>query len=110
MYKKTTTKTRDAVEILHRRYYQGQPKRKQELARARLNASIAREIYTLRTKAGLTQEQLGRLIGTTGSVISRLEDDNYRGHSLVILLRISQALNRELEVRLVPRSRPKVKA
>jgi DNA-binding transcriptional regulator YiaG len=56
-----------------------------ELETARLNAMIARDIYTLRKKARLTQEQLAQLVGTTGSVISRLEDDDYEGHSLKML-------------------------
>jgi ribosome-binding protein aMBF1 (putative translation factor) len=92
----------DGVEILHRLFYQGRPKRLAELEEARLNASIAREIYDLRTKAGLTQKQLAGLVGTTDSVISRLEDADYQGHSLRMLQRISAALKHRLEVRFVP--------
>ena len=98
---KKTTRTADAVAILKKRYVRT-PAREQELELARINASIAREIYTLRLKARLTQEQLGKLIGTTGSVISRLENDDYQGHSLPMLLKISQALNLRMEVRFVP--------
>jgi len=94
--------TTDAVEILHRRYYEGRPERMAGLEQARLNAAIAREIYALRTKAGLTQRQLAKMIGTTASVISRLEDADYEGHSLPMLQRISAALNRRVEVRFVP--------
>src|SRR6266542_1453909 len=93
--------TTDAVEILHRRFYQGRPTRLAGLEEARLNATIAREIYTLRTKAGLTQRQLAKLVGTTASVICRLEDADYEGHSLPMLQRISAALNRRVEVHFV---------
>ena len=100
--KKKGRPTTDAVEILHRRYYEGRPERMAGLEEARLNAAIARDIYALRTKAGLTQKQLAELVGTTASVISRLEDADYEGHSLPMLQRISAALNRRVEVRFVP--------
>jgi DNA-binding XRE family transcriptional regulator len=103
MSKKTTTT--DAVRILRRRYYDENQARALDLETARLNAAIAREIYTLRKRAHLTQEQLARLVGTTGSVISRLEDDDYEGHSLRMLQRISVALNRRLEIRFPPLKR-----
>jgi DNA-binding XRE family transcriptional regulator len=99
------TPTTDAVKILNRRYYAKSQARALDLEIARLNAAIAREIYTLRKKARLTQEQLARLVGTTGSVISRLEDDDYEGHSLKMLQRISIALNRRLEIRFPPMRR-----
>jgi len=94
--------TTDAVDIIHRRYYQGRPRRLAGLEEVRLNAAIARDIRVLRTGAGLTQKQLAKLVGTTASVISRLEDADYEGHSLPMLQRISAALNRRIEVRFVP--------
>ena len=97
--------TTDAVNVLHRRYYAKSRTRVLELEIARLNAMIAREIYALRKQARLTQQQLAALVGTTGSVISRLEDDDYEGHSLKMLQRISVALNRRLEIRFPPMRR-----
>jgi hypothetical protein len=44
-------------------------------------------------------------VGTTGPVISRLEDDDYEGHSLKMLQRIRVALNRRLEIRFPPMKR-----
>jgi len=102
MTRKKRRATTDAVEILHRRYIAGRPDQEAALERARLNAAIAQEIYDLRTKAGLTQKQLAELVGTAHSVISRLEDADYGGHSLRMLQRISAALNRRVEVRFVP--------
>ena len=46
--------TTDAVEILHRRYFEGQPERLAALEEERANAEIARKIYELRTRAELT--------------------------------------------------------
>ena len=94
--------TSDGLEILDRRYFEGRPERLRALADARLNAQIAQEIYALRRRAGLTQKQLGKLVGTTDSVISRLEDADYAGHSLKMLQRISAALNQRLEIHFVP--------
>ena len=42
-----------------------------------------------RTEAGLSQKELAEMIGTTQSVISRLEDADYEGHSLSMLSRIA---------------------
>lgn len=94
--------TRDALEILHRRYYKGRPKRLAALEAAQANDEIGRRILELRTEAGLTQSQLAKKIGTTPSVICRLEDADYGGHSLAMLRRIATALHRRVEVRFVP--------
>jgi len=94
--------TSEAVEILRRRYYEGKPRRIGELEQQRADDEIARQIYQLREKAGLTQKRLAGLVGTTPSVISRLEDSDYEGHSLTMLKRIAGALNKKVQVRFVP--------
>ena len=94
--------TTDAVEILHRRFFKGQPERLKALEEARADDEVARKIFELRKKAGLTQAQLAKMIGTTASVISRLEDADYEGHSLAMLRRIAAALNQRVEIRFVP--------
>lgn len=66
--------TSDAIAILHRRFFEGKPERLARLEQERLNAEIARELYAIRTKAGLSQRRLAALVGTTASVICRLED------------------------------------
>jgi DNA-binding XRE family transcriptional regulator len=98
---KTARSASDALGILHRRYYVGKAARLRALEAERTNAAIARRIHDLRSRAGLTQAQLASLIGTTPSVICRLEDSDYRGHSLAMLNRIAAALNRRVEVRFV---------
>jgi transcriptional regulator with XRE-family HTH domain len=90
------------VEILHRRYYAGKPDRLKNVEEARASQEIARRIYELRTAAGLTQGELAKRIGTTASVICRLEDADYEGHSLGMLRRIGAALNQRVEIRFVP--------
>jgi transcriptional regulator with XRE-family HTH domain len=92
------TTTSDAAEILRNRYVKDDPERKASIEAERVNAEIARLIYTMRTEAGLTQGQLAELVGTTQSVISRLEDSDYDGHSLSMLNRIAEALQKKLTV------------
>lgn len=92
----------DAVEILHRRYFEGKPDMLAMLEEARAEDEIARKIYELRAKAGLSQRELARLVGTSASAICRLEDADYEGHSMAMLKRIAHALNRRVEIRFVP--------
>ncbi len=96
-------KMRDAVSILHGRYVKDDPERKAALQEERVNAEAARLIYDIRINAGLSQQQLAELIGTTQSVISRLEDSDYEGRSLSMLDRIAQALNQKLTVAMTAR-------
>jgi transcriptional regulator with XRE-family HTH domain len=73
-----------------------------ELEEARADITVADKIYKLRTKAGVTQRQLAKLVGTTASVICRLEAADYEGHSLAMLNRIAAALNKRVEIRFLP--------
>ena len=97
MAKKRTT---DAVELLHRRYIKGNATREAALRWERLNADIAVECYALRVVAGFTQARLAELIGTTQSVISRLEDADYAGRALLTLHRIAEACGCQVELKL----------
>ena|SRR2546426_266334 len=102
MARKIGSTTSDAIKILDRRYYEGKLERLASLEKERLNADIAREIYALRTTAKLTQRALAELVGTTASVICRLEDADYEGHSLSMLQRIATALGRRVQIHLIP--------
>lgn len=103
--KKKREPTSDAVEILHRRYYEGHPERIAELEKVRADMEIARLIYDLRAAAGLSQRALAKKLGTTASVICRLEDVDYEGHSLSMLNRIAAALGKRVQIRFVPEKR-----
>jgi transcriptional regulator with XRE-family HTH domain len=98
-----TRKTSSAVQILHRRYVGDDVQRKASLEKERVNAEVARSIYELREKAGLSQKELADRVDTTQSVISRLEDADYDGHSLSMLSRIAKALNRQVQVVMRPK-------
>ena len=98
----TGKETTNAADILHRRYVKDDPERKASLREERVNAEVAQLIHDLRTQAGLSQKELADAIGTTQSVISRLEDADYNGHSLTMLNRIASALNQRLTVTMTP--------
>jgi ribosome-binding protein aMBF1 (putative translation factor) len=100
----TNKKTNEAVEILKSRYYKT-PERLKDLEKARQEADIAAQIYKFRNQAKLSQKQLADLIGTTQSVISRLEDADYSGHSLEMLRRIANALQCKLKVQIIPENK-----
>lgn len=68
----------------------------------RADDAVARKLVELRTKADLTQRELAKLVGTSASVICRLEDADYEGHSLAMLNRIAAALHRRIEIRFMP--------
>lgn len=95
-------RTSNAVEILHKRYVGDDAERKASLQEERVNADVAQMIYDLRQEAKVTQKDLANLIGTRQSVISRLEDADYEGHSLSMLSRIAKALNKRLTVQVTP--------
>ena len=98
---KKAKQTDDAGEILDQLVGDDADLRRQ-VEEEKLNVRVAEMIYEARTKAGLTQAELAQLVGTTQSVISRLEDADYEGHSLSMLQRIADALHQRLEVRFVP--------
>lgn len=97
--KKTTT---DAVRILRDRYIQDKPRKIRGLEKEPEKAEIAARIYELRTTAGLTQQELAKIVGTRQSAISRLEDADYYGHSLRMLQRVARALHCRVKVDIVP--------
>jgi ribosome-binding protein aMBF1 (putative translation factor) len=101
MPKKTTT---DALKILA--HMTGKDPAMQRVFEEEVaNREVAHKIFQLRQDAGLSQAELARRVGTTQSVISRLEDADYEGHSLAMLNRIAAAVERRVEIRFVLRKR-----
>ncbi len=60
-------------------------------ARTLHQIDLALLVREMREDADMTQAELARKIGTTQSVIARLEDAEYTGHSLSMLERIAAA-------------------
>ena len=59
---------------------------------------LAQLIHDLRIKAGLTQKDLADRMGTTQSVISRLEEGGGSGNRVDTLARVAAALGRHLVI------------
>lgn len=91
-----------ALDYTYKRYIKGKPEREASFEEELVNAEVARKLYDLRTKAGLSQRELAKRAGTTASVICRLEDADSEGHSLGILKRVAAALDKRVEIRFVP--------
>jgi ribosome-binding protein aMBF1 (putative translation factor) len=68
-------------------------------ARSLQQIDLALLVCEMREDAGLTQTELARKVGTTQSVIARLEDAEYTGHSLTMLERIAAACGIALKLR-----------
>ncbi len=68
--------------------------------------SLVRELLAARSRAGLTQEEVAKSMGTTKSAVSRLEAVGKHSPSVTTLERYAQAVGCQVEIRLVPAARP----
>lgn len=91
-----------AVQELYDELIGSHPAAQEEFEQELVNIEVAQLIHDMRTKAGLSQRELARKIGTSASAINRLESDDYQGHTVAMVRRIATALNRRLELRAVP--------
>ena len=90
-------KTSDAIEIIND-MIGDDVELKEMIDEAAVNAKVAQMIYKARKESKLTQKELAEMIHTHQSVIARLEDADYEGHSLSMLLKIGKALGRTLSI------------
>jgi len=93
----TRKRTRNFVDVI-RAKMATDPDLAEAIETASFNADVAMKVYEARTEAGLSQKKLAELVGTQQSVISRIEDAEYEGHSLKLLRRIAKALGKELQI------------
>src|SRR3546814_4739476 len=67
-----------------------------------LEYQLADQMLKARSRAGLTQDAVADLMGTTKSAISRLESAGKHAPSLATLKRYAQAVGCDLQVKLIP--------
>jgi ribosome-binding protein aMBF1 (putative translation factor) len=72
---------------------------RESFARTLQQIDLAMLVREMREVAGFTQTELAKKAGTTQSVIARLEDAEYAGHSLTMLERIAAACGVALKLR-----------
>src|SRR5512139_542389 len=61
---------------------------------------VAIRLASLREKAGLSQKELAKRVGTSQQQISRLESPSYEGHSLSMLRRVAEVLGAAVHVEI----------
>lgn len=64
---------------------------------------LLREMLAARLNAGLSQAEVAERMGTTTSVVSRLESAAKHTPSLATLQKYAQAVGCQLEIKLVPK-------
>ncbi len=70
------------------------------------NIDVATLIHDARKSENLTQVQLAARVGTSQSVIARMEDADYDGHSLKMLKKIGEALGRRVGIEFYKKPAP----
>ncbi len=63
---------------------------------------VALQLASLRQRAGLSQKELARKVGTSQQQISRLESPSYEGHTLSMLRRVARVLGAAVHVDIRP--------
>lgn len=71
--------------------------------------ALGKLIYELRTQAGLSQREVAERMGTTQSVISRLEEGGGARNRLDTLARVAHALERHLVVSFPDKAPARIK-
>ncbi|MBI4965189.1 MAG: helix-turn-helix domain-containing protein [Desulfomonile tiedjei] len=92
----------DAFEWAYNEFVGNDPESMALFKEYEVKADIGQQVYDLRTRSGMTQAQLAELVGIAESVIHDLEEADYEGDSLTMLVRIASVLNQKIEVRFVP--------
>ncbi len=75
------------------------PRYRRAFLRSLQQIDLAMLVREMREAARLSQKQLAERVGTTQSVIARLEDAEYNGQSLRMLERIAAACGVNLKLR-----------
>ncbi|MGB6067273.1 MAG: XRE family transcriptional regulator [Desulfomonilaceae bacterium] len=91
----------DALRWMYNEFIGNDPERIASYQEERIKAEIARQIYDIREQVALTQKQLADLVGTTETVIDDLEEADYEGDALLMLIRIATALKKKVDVQFV---------
>ena len=90
-------KTRNFGDVIRRRLADD-PELRAGVESEAFNIDVAALIFSARKIANLTQAQLAKRVGTTQSVIARIEDADYDGHSHEMLTKSAAALYCRLQI------------
>lgn len=101
---KQIKRKKDDLDRLTEKLIKQDPTLAEEFEKADQTLAIAFQIYSLRKKAGMTQEQLAKLVGTKQSNIARIENAEYAGYTFKTLEKVTRALKAKLEINIVPQT------
>lgn len=76
-----------------------------EFYRELFRGRLATDLRLAREKRGLTQADLAKKIGTTQSVVARMENPDYGRFSLTTLFKIAAAMELDLRIEFSERKR-----
>lgn len=76
-------------------------RRRTELEDIRANDLVSTDLYTLREKAGLTQEQMAEKAGTDSEIVDRIELNDFEEFTIDFMQQYARVLGKRLEVRIV---------
>lgn len=91
----------DTLAWAHSDFIKNDPESQVLLEDYQIRIDIGQKVYDIRTLADMTQRQLGDLAGVGETTIDELEQVDYEGDALAMLVRIAAALSRKVEIRLV---------
>jgi DNA-binding XRE family transcriptional regulator len=97
-------RSRNALKFMIKEFVGDDPERLATYQQEKIKARIARQAYDLRESAGLSQEELAALIGTTPETIDDIETADYDGDALSMLIRIAAGLRTSIDVHFVTTS------
>lgn len=78
--------------------FKKRPDIKEEYEKTEPLHQLQKELIKARIDTGLSQKELAELVGTTQSVISRLESADDYNPNLKTLIKVSRALNKKLSI------------
>ncbi len=97
-----------ALQYLDQSFFERHPRHLAQLEETRSIQEIARAIYDLRARAGLSHRELARASGMTARAIEKLENAEHPRQSLALLRRVAAALGKRIELRILSaRKRPR---
>ncbi|MGM0409350.1 MAG: helix-turn-helix transcriptional regulator [Bacillota bacterium] len=90
----------DDVNNLKNKIFKKNNKVKEEYKKKKPMNQLQKEMIKARIAKGLSQKELAELVDTSQSVISKLENDEEYNPNLKTLIKVSEALNKELNISL----------
>jgi len=105
-----TAERRTGVTLLKARRSWADRESRQCYAEAAVEQGLAYQIRVNRERREMSQRELGKIVGTRQSAISRMEDPDYGSQSIPKLLKVAHAFDCALLVKLVPFSMLAVEA